>query len=138
ARRQVRGGTSRFQAGGCKCLLELLPGACPGSVAQSLQERDDRVERRALVVGGALPRLHAACLVADRADQLVHEPALADARVTGHMGHAAAPAQCALPRLPQLRELEVAADHRGQTLCGCHLQAADSAGWAENPMNADW
>src|SRR4051794_29905304 len=106
-------------------------------VAQALEVGDDRVERRALVVCRALPGHDRADLVAECADELAHEAALADAGFARDVGDGALALANALPGVAQLSQLVAAADDRRELRRGGDLEAANGAGGGEDAVKAD-
>ena len=103
----------------------------------TLEIADHRIQRRGLVVRGALPHLLASDLLAQVFDQRAHQAALADPRLTADLDDLTAALGCALPCVLDDAQFAVAADHRGQRAPTRDLEAAHRPGRPQHPVGAD-
>ena len=102
---------------------------------QALEEPDDRVEGRGLVVSRALPHVLGSGVPPLALPQRVDEAALADPRLPRDMNDRALPARGLPPSLRERLELAIAAHDRGHAACARDLEAADRAGRTHGSMH---
>ena len=119
-------------------LGEPVPGFVMGGEARRpLQLCDDRVERAVRVVGGAEMAQREVRLVCQLLAKGVHQPRLADARLTRDQDHLAVAVLGPAPALHEHGQLVLASDQRRDAMPMEGLEAAIGRAFAPNPERGD-